>query len=128
MKTQQTNPGTPWSLHLDRDGTEDFLIVCDPEGNDIVRSEFFWQPESDDEPLPMAMTAVWLMFKAQRLLAALKTLAEQADHDCPAHARSCYFIDALEQANAVIDEATARPPYIRKCGPGLPADAPGKSS
>jgi hypothetical protein len=121
--TQQTNPGTPWSLHLDRDGTEDFLIICDPEGNDIARSEFFWQPETDDQPLPMAMAAVWLMFKAPRLLEALKTLAEQANHDCPAQARSCFFIEALEHANSVIAEATGRPPYVRKCGPGLPQHA-----
>ena len=28
---------TPWSLHFDRDGTEDFGIICDAEGNDALR-------------------------------------------------------------------------------------------
>lgn len=118
----------PWSLHLDRDGTEDFLIICDDEGNDLARSEFFWQPEDNDEPLPRTMAAVWLMFKAPRLLEALKTLAEQANEDCPALARSCHFIEALEHANAVIAEATAKPPYISSWAPGLPADAAGRSA
>jgi hypothetical protein len=124
--THQNNTGTPWSLHLDRDGTEDFLIICDNEGNDLARSGFFWQPEDDDDPLPMSMAAMWLMFKAPRLLEALNTLAEQADHDCPAQARSFYFIDALERARNVIAEATARPPYISRWGNGLATDATGR--
>jgi hypothetical protein len=33
-------------------------------------SEFFWQPGADDEHVPMTMAAVWLMFKAPRLLEA----------------------------------------------------------
>ncbi len=126
MKTLQTNAGTPWTLHLDRDGTEDFLIICDADGFDLVRSEFFWQPEDEDDHLPTTLAAAWLMFNAPRLLEALKTLAEQANHDCPAQARSCFFIEALEQANTVIAEATGRPPYIRKWGPGLPAEATGR--
>jgi hypothetical protein len=119
MKAQQATPGTPWSLHLDRDGTEDFLIICDAKGNDILRSEFFWQPDYDDDPLPVTMAAVWLMFKAPKLLESLKALAEHADHDCPAQSRSCYFIKALEQANAIIAEATGRPPYISRHGNGI---------
>jgi hypothetical protein len=126
--THHTTTSTPWSLHLDRDGTEDFLIICDPDGNDIVRSDFFWQPQDDDEPLPKTLAAVWLMFKAPRLLEALKSLAEHANHDCPAQARSSSFIEALEHANAVIAEAIGRPPYIRRCGPGLPADAAGRAA
>jgi hypothetical protein len=63
------------------------------------------------------------MFKAPRLLQALRVLAQQADEDCPAHARSCHFIEALEHANDVIAEATGRPPYISRWGSGLPADA-----
>jgi hypothetical protein len=126
--TLQTNIGTPWSLHLDRDGTEDFLIICDDDGNDLARSEFFWQPEGQDDHFPTVLTAVWLMFKAPRLLEALKALAEQANHDCPPQARSCYFIEALEHAKAVIAEATARPPYISRLGRGLPADATGRAA
>jgi len=33
--TKQTEPGTPWTLHLDRDGTEDFLIVRDTGGSSL---------------------------------------------------------------------------------------------
>jgi len=116
--TRQTNPGTPWTLHIDRDGTEDFAIICS-DGNDLVRSEFFWQPAEDNEPVPTPLAAVWLMFAAPKLLKALKALAEQADYDCPAQSRSCQFFEAMEQANAAIAEATARPPYIRRGGPGL---------
>jgi aminoglycoside phosphotransferase len=45
---------------------------------------------------------------APALLRALKELAEQADEDCPAEYRSRHFAAALEQANAVIAEATGR--------------------
>lgn len=121
--TKLTESGTPWTLHLDRDGTEDFLVICDAEGHDIVRSSFFWQPYSEDDNLPATLTAVWLMFKAPRLLQALRVLAQQADEDCPAHARSCHFIEALEHANDVIAEATGRPPYISRWGSGVSADA-----
>jgi hypothetical protein len=109
---------TPWTLHIDRDGTEDFLIICDNDGNDLVRSEFFWQPY-DDEPVSAMQAAVWLMFHAPKLLKALKELAEHADHDCPAQSRSCYFIEAMEQANAVIAKATERPKFLSRHGHGL---------
>jgi hypothetical protein len=118
MNTPQTNSGIPWKLHRDRDGTEDFLTICDADGYELARSDFFWQP-IDDEPVPTTLAAVWLMFAAPKLLKALKSLAEQADHDCPAQSRSCYFLEAMEQANAVIAEATGRPPYLRRGGPGL---------
>ena len=68
MTTETTKPRTPWALHLDRDATEDFLIVCDAEGNDLARSEFFWQPEDEDEPVSTVLAARWLMFKAPKLL------------------------------------------------------------
>jgi len=43
---------------------------------------------------------------APELLEALQTLAEQAEEDCPAEYRTRHFVDALEQAHAVIAEAT----------------------
>jgi aminoglycoside phosphotransferase len=45
---------------------------------------------------------------APNLLEALKTLAEQADEDCPAGYRTRHFTDALGQAHAVIAEATVQ--------------------
>ena len=51
---------------------------------------------------------LWVMHTGQKLLMALKELAEQADDDCPAEYRSRHFSHALEQANAVIAEATGR--------------------
>lgn len=116
---QPTTPGTPWTLDLDRDGTEDFLIITCNEGYEIVLSGFFWQPEEDDDPVPTTLAAVWLMFHAPRLLNALRDLAENADRDCPAQFRSCYFIEALEHAIALIAEATIRPPYISRHGSGV---------
>jgi aminoglycoside phosphotransferase len=47
------------------------------------------------------------------LLEALQTLAKQADEDCPAQYRTRHFTDALEQAQAVIAEATAQQPDLR---------------
>lgn len=126
--TQHNDLNTPWTLHLDRDGTEDFLIVVDAKGYELARSDFFWQPEEDDEPVPPPLAAVWQMFHAPKLLAALKTLAEQANLDCPAQSRSCDFIEALELANALIAKATGRPPYIRRSGPGVQADATGRAA
>jgi hypothetical protein len=119
MTTEMTNPRTPWTLHLDRDGTEDFLIVCDAEGHNLARSEFFWQPEDENDAVPTPLAAMWLMFKSPKLLDALKALAEHAGHDCPAQARSCFLIEALEQATAVIADATSRPPYISRHGRGV---------
>jgi hypothetical protein len=49
-----------------------------------------------------------VMHTGQKLLTALRELAEQADEDCPAEYRSRHFSDAVEQANTVIAEATRR--------------------
>jgi hypothetical protein len=35
----------PWTLHFDRDGTEDVAVICDPHGEDLVTSLHFWLPE-----------------------------------------------------------------------------------
>jgi hypothetical protein len=94
MQTPMNHPGTSWQLRLERDGTEDFLIICDNKDDEIIRSTFFWMPEEHD-PVPRTLAAVWLMFNAPKLLVALKTLAEQADQDCPARSRSSDFIAAL---------------------------------
>jgi hypothetical protein len=76
----------PWSLHFDRDGTEDFGIICDANGQELVASHLpctriaertfqtgtFWRPEAND-PTPMLMRQLWLMTAAPKLVAALET-------------------------------------------------------
>lgn len=74
---------TPWSLHFDRDGTEDFGIICDAEGEMLVASHLpctrlgeitfqtgtFWLPEARD-PTPVRLSQLRLMTAAPALLAA----------------------------------------------------------
>lgn len=103
--TQQTKLCTPWSLHFERDGTEDYAVIYDADGDELARSRFFWLPESLD-PIPTTLAAMLLMVAASKLCEALKDLAEQADQDCPPTYRSRHFSDALAQANAVLAEAT----------------------
>lgn len=78
---------TPWSLHFDRDGTEDFGIICDAEGNSIAASHLpctrigdrtfqagtFWLPEKND-PIPVTLRQLRLMTAAPKLLDALRFL------------------------------------------------------
>jgi hypothetical protein len=60
----------PWTLHFDRDGTEDVAVICDPHGEDLVTSRHFWLPEGDD-PVPWTLAAMQLMATAPKLLKAL---------------------------------------------------------
>ena len=79
--TQQTNIKTPWSLHFDRDGTEDIAIICDADGDDLARSGHFWLPEGDD-PAPPTLAAMKVMAAAPKLLEALDyLLAQTVDMD-----------------------------------------------
>lgn len=89
VQEQQANElSTPWTLQFDRDGTEDFGIICDAEGNDLVAShlpqrmpprwanrEFgegcFWLPEEGDE-IPLLVRQMRLMATAPKLLKALQ--------------------------------------------------------
>jgi hypothetical protein len=84
--TQPLDLVTPWSLHFDRDGTEDFGIVCDANGKDIAathlpstriaeqtfRTGTFWLPESDGEATPLLVRQLRLMTAAPQLLTACK--------------------------------------------------------
>jgi hypothetical protein len=65
----------PWHIHFDRDGTEDFGVILDTDGNEIVRSRFFWLPEGDD-PTPVVLTALWVIKVAPLLLSALNAFVE----------------------------------------------------
>lgn len=73
---------TPWTLHFDRDGCEDFAIICDADGTDLARSRHFWLPEGDD-PVPATLASMRLMVAAPRLLEAchdnVKVMVQAAD-------------------------------------------------
>src|SRR5438552_9645036 len=67
----------PWSLHFDRDGTEDFGTILDADGDAIVSSQHCktcWLPESPDDCLapPALFYQLQLMTSAPKLLAACK--------------------------------------------------------
>ena len=70
------NLKTPWSLHFDRDGTEDIATIHDAEGDPLATSRHFWLPEGDD-PIPETLVAMRLMWAAPKLLEALNHLLEQ---------------------------------------------------
>jgi hypothetical protein len=67
---------TPWTLHFDREGTEDVGIICDADGEDLVTSGHFWLPEGND-PVPPTLAGLWLMTAAPKLLKALDLLLAQ---------------------------------------------------
>lgn len=120
--TTQPDLCTPWSLHFDRDGTEDFGIICDAEGRDIAASHLpgtriaehtadtgtFWLPEEEGQTMPLRVHQLRLMTAAPKLLKALDYLLEQTvDQDLK------YGIvltegeqEAREQALAAIAEAS----------------------
>ncbi len=97
--TEPTNPlNAPWSLHFDRDGTEDFGIICDAGMNDLVAShlpqtnmprwkdrEFgdgcFWLPEEEGDEVPLLVRQMQAMAAAPRLLAALKAILPYARNE-----------------------------------------------
>jgi hypothetical protein len=49
-----------------------------------------------------------VMHNGQKLMSALKELAQQADEDCPHESRSRHFCDALEVAYSAVAEADGR--------------------
>jgi hypothetical protein len=64
----------PWSLHFDRDGTEDVVVICDADGDDLLYSRCFWRAEGDDPEIPLTLPAMRLIVAAPKLLAALINL------------------------------------------------------
>ena len=94
--TQTETLNTPWSLHFDRDGTEDYGIICDAEGNDLVASHLpqtnmprwknrgfgegcFWLPESEGDRMPLLVRQMQVMAASPNLRAMLKTAIATAD-------------------------------------------------
>jgi len=105
--TQPNDLDTPWSLHFDRDGTEDIAIICDADGEDLVLSRHFWLPERDD-PVPQTLAAMRLMTAAPKLLKALGYLLGQTVDEDLKHGiiLSEGEQEARAMALAVIAEAT----------------------
>ena len=69
--THENDFNAPWSLHFDRDGTEDIAIIRDANGEELVTSRPFWLPEGDD-PIPATLAAMQLIAVAPKLLSAAK--------------------------------------------------------
>ena len=104
--TTQTDINAPWSLHFDRDGTEDIAIICDGDGNDLAHSRHFWLPE-DGDPIPPTLASMRVMAAAPRLLASLITCANLlADYDESDGEEG----EAYREALAAINEATGKAP------------------
>jgi hypothetical protein len=105
--TQHHDLGAPWSLHFDRDGTEDIAVICDANACDLVTSRPFWLPEGDD-PVPPTLAAVRVMAAAPKLLDALiHLLGETVDMDLKyGIALSEGEQEARTKALAAIAEAT----------------------
>ncbi|MGA2253508.1 MAG: hypothetical protein ABSG53_02510 [Thermoguttaceae bacterium] len=102
--TTQTDLDAPWSLHFDRDGTEDIAIICDSDGNDLAHSRHFWLPEAGD-PIPTTLASMRAMAAAPRLLASLITCANlPTDYD----ESDGKVGEAYREALVAINEATGR--------------------
>lgn len=104
MTTHTTDYFAPWSLHFDRDGTEDIAVILEADGEELAYSRPFWLPEEND-PVPPTLVAMQLMIAAPKLLTALIECARLlADHDeCEGEEG-----DAYREAMAAITEATRR--------------------
>lgn len=93
-----TQLGFPWSLQFDRDGTEDFGIICDAAGNDLVASHIpfrmppkwagrgfgegcFWLPEQEGDPVPLLIRQMQLMTIAPKLLESLEAILPYAKNE-----------------------------------------------
>jgi hypothetical protein len=76
--TQEIELNAPWSLHFDRDGTEDVAIICDANGDDLVRSRHFWLPQGND-PVPPTLAAMQVMVTVPKLLEALIAASDWID-------------------------------------------------
>jgi hypothetical protein len=108
MNTESRQLCTPWALHFDRDGTEDFGTIYDAGGAPIVTSlhcRTSWLPEGENDEVPALVRQMQLIVTAPRLLHALIECARLlADHDEDDGEEG----DAYREAFATIYEATGR--------------------
>jgi hypothetical protein len=102
MTTIEHTPG-PWQQ------SSQFVVAPDPNGihPDIYIAEIADEDSEGRIASPEQQKANGqVIVAAPALLAALRTLAQQADEDCPAEYRTRHFTDALEQAHTAVSLAT----------------------
>jgi hypothetical protein len=120
---------TPWSLHFDRDGTEDYGVICDADGNEIVASHLperqegygncFWLPEKETDPVPKAVCQMTLMTAAPKLLDMLKIAVATSDpkkHKWIKEAQDAIAEATRQKFNAEEAEATK---FLLRASPRL---------
>lgn len=92
MTLQTTDYFAPWNLDFDQDGTEDFGIIRDANGQMIAASHLpstriarqtyetgtFWLPEKGDAK-PLLLRQLRLMIAAPTLLAAVLHVLEASE-------------------------------------------------
>lgn len=101
--TERLELNTPWTLHFDRDGTEDIAIICDSNGHDLATSRHFWLPEGDD-PVPPTLAGMRVMAAAPKLLHALQQVLAWAEPESGNFTQA--ELEWLDQARTAIAEAT----------------------
>jgi len=85
----------PWNLRFGSDGTEDFAVISDAEGEDLLVSRPFWLPEPGDT-VPPTLSALRVIVAAPQLLAACRMVIDRWEQgDLAEAARACQAAVAL---------------------------------
>ena len=107
--TQHDNLNTPWSLHFERDGTDDVGTIYDANSHELVHSRQFSLPEGED-PVPPTLAALRLMVIAPKLLIAAKATLTALElilevDDPTTYTQANWEAEPLSTLRAVIAEA-----------------------
>ena len=112
---QQDKLRGPWTLVFDTDGTEDFGLIRDADGQEVVSSQHSqtcWLPESPDDclDLPTLVYQLKAMAAAPRLLSAcrlaLETFEARMEADDPrARTQIEWAAEPMASLRAAIAEA-----------------------
>jgi hypothetical protein len=87
--------------------TSDADDIEDCEGENLAALVDLAGDKDYSQSVTIDFAAERIRKAAHKLLAALESLADQADEDCPEEHRSRHFKDALDEARAAIAEAKA---------------------